>query len=94
VPVPASVFDDDFFRSSRARDEVSEESNLPERYREPAHVASVPKVQSEDTWSVTGDLPVAEPVIRATAFGGTVAAPIEQAEPDELDIPAFLRRSN
>jgi cell division protein FtsZ len=95
VPVPASVFDDDFFRSSRSRDEGNEEEpRLPERYREPAHVSSVARVQSEDTWSGKGELPVADPVIRAAAFGGTVAAPIEQAEPDELDIPAFLRRSN
>ncbi|RSL15939.1 cell division protein FtsZ [Edaphobacter aggregans] len=95
VPVPASVFDDDFFRSSRSRDEANEEKpKLPERYREVAHVSSVARVQSEDTWSGTGELPVADPVIRAAAFGGTVAAPVEQGEPDELDIPAFLRRSN
>jgi cell division protein FtsZ len=95
VPVPASVFDDDFFRSSRSREEGNEEEpKLPERYREAAHVSSVARVQSEDTWSGKGELPVADPVIRAAAFGGTVAAPIEQAEPDELDIPAFLRRSN
>ncbi len=94
VPVPASVFDDDFFRSSRARDEAGEEAGLPERYREPAHVSSVARVQSEDAWSATGEVSVADPVIRAASFGGTVAAPMEQAEPDELDIPAFLRRSN
>jgi cell division protein FtsZ len=95
VPVPASVFDDDFFRSSRSREEGNEEEpTLPERYREAAHVSSVARVQSEDTWSGKGELPVADPVIRAGAFGGTVAAPMEQAEPDELDIPAFLRRSN
>ncbi len=94
VPVPASVFDDDFFRSSRSRDEAGEEPGLPDRYREPAHVSGVARVQSEDAWSATGEVSVADPVIRAAAFGGTVAAPMEQAEPDELDIPAFLRRSN
>jgi cell division protein FtsZ len=95
VPVPASVFDDDFFRASRSRDEAGEESNLPERYRESAHVVGMARVQSEDPWNVAGELPVADPVIRTAAFGGTVAAaPMDQAEPDELDIPAFLRRSN
>jgi cell division protein FtsZ len=89
------VFDDDFFRPSRSRDEANiEEPKVPERYRETAHVSSVARVQSEDSWSGKGELTVADPVIRAAAFGGTVAAPVEQAEPDELDIPAFLRRSN
>ncbi len=94
VPVPASVFDDDFFRSTQSRGEASEEQGLPERYREPAHVSSVARVQSDDSWSATGEVSVADPVIRAAAFGGAVGVPIEQAEPDELDIPAFLRRSN
>jgi cell division protein FtsZ len=94
VPVPASVFDDDFFRSS-GLDEVRKEPALPERYREPAHVQGAARVQLEETWSVTGEVPVADPVIRTAAFGGTVAAPaMDQSEPDELDIPAFLRRSN
>ncbi len=35
-----------------------------------------------------------EASVRAPFGGGTVAVAADQAEPDELDIPAFLRRGN
>ncbi len=93
VPVPASVFDDDFFKASPAGGDAVE-TGLPERFREPAHVAMVSRVQKDDAWSATAELPVADPLVRTPSFGGTMAVPMDHAEPDELDIPAFLRRSN
>ena len=92
VPVPASVFDDDFFRSSNARKDAVE-TVFPERYREPAFVATGSRVQEEEVRSVA-ELPVAETSARAPMFGGSVAVSVDHAEPDELDIPAFLRRSS
>jgi len=93
VPVPASVFDDDFFKASPAGGDAVE-TGLPERFREPAHAAMVSRVQHDDAWRATAELPVADPLVRAPSFGGAMAVPADHAEPDELDIPAFLRRSN
>jgi cell division protein FtsZ len=87
VPVAASVFDDDFFKSRTAREEVTEPT-MPERYREPAHVGVAAYVHQEDNRSTV------EPSGRVPAFGGPVAVATDHAEPDELDIPAFLRRGN
>ena len=93
VPVPASVFDDDFFKASPAGGDAVE-TGLPERFREPAHAAMVSRVQHDDAWRATAELPVADPLVRAPSFGNAMAVPADHAEPDELDIPAFLRRSN
>jgi cell division protein FtsZ len=93
IPVPASVFDDDFFKSSASRkDEV--EPGFPDRYREQAYVATNSRVHEEDVRSVVTELPVAETPARTPVYGGGAAVSVEQAEPDELDIPAFLRRGN
>jgi cell division protein FtsZ len=84
VPVAASVFDDDFFKR-----EETIETAMPERYREPAHSGAMSHVQ-EDLRSATIEAPGRTPV-----FGGAVAVvSADHAEPDELDIPAFLRRGN
>jgi cell division protein FtsZ len=93
VPVPASVFDDDFFKASPAGGDAVE-TGLPERFREPAHAAMVSRVQHDDAWRATAELHVADPLVRAPSFGNAMAVPADHAEPDELDIPAFLRRSN
>jgi cell division protein FtsZ len=93
VPVPASVFDDDFFKASPAGGDAVE-TGLPERFREPAHAAMVSRVQHDDAWRATAELPVADPLVRTPSFGNAMAVPSDHAEPDELDIPAFLRRSN
>jgi cell division protein FtsZ len=93
VPVPASVFDDDFFKASPAGGDAVE-TGLPERFRETAHAAMVSRVQHDDAWRATAELPVADPLVRAPSFGNAMAVPADHAEPDELDIPAFLRRSN
>jgi cell division protein FtsZ len=92
LPVPASVFDDDFFKASPPRDAV--ETGLPERFREPAHIAMPVRVQQDDARSATAEVSFADPLVRVPSFGGAVAVPADHAEPDELDIPAFLRRSN
>jgi cell division protein FtsZ len=93
VPVAASVFDDDFFKSHSSREDAVEAA-MPERYREPAHIGVASHVHPEDLRSATVERPVAEPSGRASAFGGAVAVSADHAEPDELDIPAFLRRGN
>jgi cell division protein FtsZ len=87
VPVAASVFDDDFFKSHASREEEIE-TTMPERYREPAHIGVAAHVHQEDIRSAV------EPSGRAPAFGGPVAVATDHTEPDELDIPAFLRRGN
>ena len=98
VPVKASVFDDDFFRASSTRAEMNSEGNrmevgLPERFREPAHFSASARVKDEEILSVTEDIFPSEAAVRVPFGGGTVAA-VDHAEPDELDIPAFLRRGN
>jgi len=94
LPVKASVFDDDFFRTplhGSAPDTVP----LPQRFRETTHHSAPARVQSEETWGAAMEMPVAAPeATHATSFGGAIAAPVDHAEPDELDIPAFLRRGN
>jgi cell division protein FtsZ len=87
VPVPASVFDDDFFKTHSLREEISETA-IPERYREPAHVGVAAHVHQEDNRSVL------ESSGRVPVYGAPVAVSADHTEPDELDIPAFLRRGN
>jgi cell division protein FtsZ len=101
VPVKASVFDDDFFRASSSLGEmVSQgsdmEGRLPERFREATHFSApvgVKEVKDEEIHSVTEDIFPAEASVRVPFVGSSVAT-VEHAEPDELDIPAFLRRGN
>jgi cell division protein FtsZ len=83
VPVPASVFDDDFFRASASRAEL-----IPEA--EPTHFSAQARVQDEAVSSVTEEVFPLE--TRMPSYGG--ATTVDQAVPDELDIPAFLRRGN
>ena len=91
-PVPASVFDDDFFRT--AHDAKPAPGPLPQRFRETTYPSAPTRVQQEETWGAAVERPVAVEPVHAASFGGAVAAPVEQTEPDELDIPAFLRRGN
>jgi cell division protein FtsZ len=85
VPVPASVFDDDFFRAPAPRGEKVVEG---EQAREATHYSAQVRVQQEDIRSVTDEV---DSSIRVQTFG---SAAVAAAEPDELDIPAFLRRGN
>jgi len=98
IPVKASVFDDDFFRASSSRAELMPEADgienaLPERFRESTHFVAPGRVQSEEVHGVTEDVFPLEPSVRVPSFGGATA-PVDHTEPDELDIPAFLRRGN
>jgi cell division protein FtsZ len=88
VPVPRSVFDDDFFKTGRiapATPSVAD-TRMPSArgFETPDGVRPV-RMQSEP--EPAAFVP-AEPVVRP--FGGTHGA----QESDELDIPAFLRRGN
>ena len=92
VPVPRSVFDDDFFRTGRfpaaAVQPVASEHRMPSArgFDHPDAVRPL-RIQSEP--EVSG-FTSSEPVIRIPAtFAGS-----EPQESDELDIPAFLRRGN
>ncbi|MBB5342875.1 cell division protein FtsZ [Tunturibacter empetritectus] len=102
VPVPASVFDDDFFRAPAvpvARGERAAEGNRVEaghieRARD-THFSAPVRVQQEDLRSMTGE--AGESSVRVPAFGSAAVAaaePLNPSESDELDIPAFLRRGN
>jgi cell division protein FtsZ len=85
--VKASVFDDDFFKPvSSQEDTLYEENGLPST----GHFSAPVRVRAEDVRSVTEEVSVAEPTVLGASFRNTV----ENAEPDELDIPAFLRRGN
>jgi cell division protein FtsZ len=95
IPVKASVFDDDFFQASSTRAEAVSNANgmaggLLERFRDATHFSAPARVKEEEIRSVTEDIFPVEASGRAPFVGGAVAA----AEPDELDIPAFLRRGN
>jgi cell division protein FtsZ len=101
VPVPASVFDDDFFRKPLPREPevvepprgmgglTGEAPAVPLGYRSAPGI-----VQYEEVRKVEPEAGVAEPVSRVPSFGAGPAAEVESTEPDELDIPAFLRRGN
>jgi cell division protein FtsZ len=85
VAVPASVFDDDFFR--KPNEELR--SNAPdvrgwgkEDSRELETVAAAPQ-KSETHW----------PEAKVPSFAGYAGGKSSSSDEDELDIPAFLRRS-
>jgi cell division protein FtsZ len=95
IPVPASVFDDDFFRGAAAQEalEAQEMANeVQESDRESAHFVGQNFVQREERLSTMKEPLVAEAAVRTASFAGAVAASTDPGEPDELDIPAFLRR--
>jgi cell division protein FtsZ len=107
IPVPASVFDDDFFRKSNdelrpspeprswesaaasvvpAREPVREpvrEARQTERTHEPEPVSAEPEKKIETQW----------PEARVPSFAGYAGGSSSSSDEDELDIPAFLRRS-
>jgi len=75
VPVSASVFDDDFFRSPAGRARAAAEG---EGFAPPAAVQAGSEESARDV----------------RLFAGANASHAEHTETDELDIPAFLRRSH
>ncbi len=95
LPVPRSVFDDDFFRAS-ARELLAPnpEPRMPSaRGFDSPDTARPVRLQYDDaSRSALAEPGVPEPVVRVPAFTGAVAR--DPAETDELDIPAFLRRNH
>jgi cell division protein FtsZ len=99
IPVPRSVFDDDFFRVP-AREMLAPEAGPERDSRLPRGVAAAEtarplRLQYEDANRAIESIlepAVAEPVVRAPAFTGSAVR--EPAGADELDIPAFLRRGH
>jgi cell division protein FtsZ len=104
--VPASVFDDDFFKTPVprftdapiGRAEAAVHVSAPEP-RVPRHYSGVTDVQPAEVRSVAlppvseSQAPM-EQLVRAGSFAAPAGVETERAEPDELDIPAFLRRGN
>jgi cell division protein FtsZ len=106
IPVPASVFDDDFFKAAlpaRFSDAPKVEAPVKEAEVRPISTAYV---QSEEVVEVTMRsavmsnpiptevLETTEQPVRPGSFAARTGLERELAEPDELDIPAFLRRGN
>jgi cell division protein FtsZ len=95
IPVPASVFDDDFFRGASAQEaqEAEEMANeVQASFRESAHFVGQNLVQREERLSTVEESLVVEAAVRTATFAGAVSGSADPGEPDELDIPAFLRR--
>jgi len=98
VPVSASVFDDDFFRTPSVRlrpvvepdpadpnlaeQEICEECCFDGPIQRTQPRPSVPEYDPE------------EPAREVRLFAGANASHVEPPETDELDIPTFLRRSH
>ena len=99
IPVPRSVFDDDFFRvptrQMLAHDPVPE-TRIPSARGFDSPDSNRPiRLQYEDANRAIESIlepVVPEPAVRVATFTGSV--PHEPAQADELDIPAFLRRGH
>ncbi|HEV2710262.1 MAG TPA: cell division protein FtsZ [Edaphobacter sp.] len=89
IPVPASVFDDEFFQGPGHGDDVDRDG-VSGRTREGNHFSPAARVQQQENVRV-GMAEPGEAVVRGTSFDD---ASVAAAESDELDIPAFLRRGN
>jgi cell division protein FtsZ len=93
VPVPASIFDDDFFRASATRSlppEPQPERETPPRYDA---IASGRAAFGENRILELEHAPIEAPA-RVPSFVGLAASPADNGDADELDIPAFLRRGH
>ncbi|HUZ97128.1 MAG TPA: cell division protein FtsZ [Edaphobacter sp.] len=88
IPVPASVFDDDFFQGS-GHSEEADLDGTSDRTRDAGHFSAPARVQQQENVRVVMAEP-GETAVRGISFDAAGAS----AESDELDIPAFLRRGN
>jgi cell division protein FtsZ len=88
IPVPASVFDDDFFQGSE--DGEAEENGASGKLREASHFSAANRVQQQENARVV----VTEAGDAGVRGAALSEAAMAAAESDELDIPAFLRRGN
>jgi cell division protein FtsZ len=100
VPVPASVFDDDFFRKSNDELRPSPEPRSWETTREVARdtreaLESREADNSQDLESAGAQKKIEThwPEARIPSFAGYAGGSSSSSDEDELDIPAFLRRS-
>ncbi len=92
VPVPASVFDDDFFRKPNEELRPSPEPRSWETARETRD--SREAESSQDLDSVGAPQQKTHwPEAKVPSFAGYAGGGSSSSEEDELDIPAFLRRS-
>jgi cell division protein FtsZ len=89
VPVPASVFDDDFFRQSNDELKPSPETRSWETSRETRETESSRELDSIGAPPQKTHWPEA----KVPSFAGYAGGGSSSSEEDELDIPAFLRRS-
>ncbi len=99
-PVPASVFDDDFFRPSPRPAPRSEQGyaepggrDTPARAKEDYDIPKPLRIQYAEAREASPGATLAEPGVRVPSFAGPTSGTSQQ-ESDELDIPAFLRRGN
>jgi cell division protein FtsZ len=114
VPVPASVFDDDFFRKSNEELRPAPEPRSWESIREPLRepIRDTVRETARETIREPETPRPLEPVAaqhkkaekvekaethwpeaRVPSFAGYAGGSSSSSEEDELDIPAFLRRS-
>ena len=99
IPVPRSVFDDDFFRVP-ARQLLAQDQAVDTRmpsargFDSPDSTRPIRLQYEEANRAIESILEpsVAEPAVRVPPFTGSVVR--ETTEADELDIPAFLRRGH
>ncbi|HXS12156.1 MAG TPA: cell division protein FtsZ [Acidobacteriaceae bacterium] len=91
VPVPASVFDDDFFRKSNEELRPAPEPRSWEASRETRDSRAE---SSRDQENVGAEPQKTHwPEAKVPSFAGYAGGGSSSSEEDELDIPAFLRRS-
>jgi cell division protein FtsZ len=91
VPVPASVFDDDFFRKSNDELRPGPEPRSWETTRETKENGVAESSHDLED----GGLPQKThwPAAKVPSFAGYAGGGSSSSEEDELDIPAFLRKS-
>jgi cell division protein FtsZ len=99
VPVPASIFDDEFFRApaSRISDAQPEAGVRPASTFTPSPLAPAPAPVATQEQPLRYDaIPTTqiETPARVPSFAGLGSARADTGETDELDIPAFLRRGH
>jgi hypothetical protein len=85
VAVPASVFDDDFFRkpNEELRSGAPESRGWAKEHSPELESVTAAPQKSETHW----------PAAKVPSFAGYAGGGSSSSEEDELDIPAFLRRS-
>ena len=82
IPVPASVFDDDFFRKPQSESRRGED-RWDNGSRDIEAGSGVQQRGQATHW----------PEAKVPSFAGYAADSSPSSDEDELDIPAFLRRS-